>query len=228
MSTGPELRPLANEEIGFLVLTFREGLQWSQETLAESCGVTARTIQRVEKGEPSNFDTRRAIARAFEFEDIDYFNKLHTVPTAEELKAAQEELQKNRLVLDVTIATSARDLASDFATSTGDVSRPAIELDRAAATEFATLTDYLRDYRDCASEFSEVQKIDAFAELQQHIDALAAFSVSVCYSTRDATFVGRDWANKEPMPLRLFYLSAFHKAKVPPKMIVPKKIDWAL
>lgn len=122
MSTDPQFRPLANEEIGFLVRMFRESLQWSQETLAESCNVTVRTIQRVEKGEPSSFDTRRAIARAFEFEDIDYFNKLHTVPTEEELKSAQEELQKNRLILDVTVAASARDLASDFATSTGDVS----------------------------------------------------------------------------------------------------------
>jgi transcriptional regulator with XRE-family HTH domain len=225
MSTDPQ--PLANEEIGFLVRMFRESLQWSQTTLAELCKVDVRTIQRVEKGEPSNSDTRRAIARAFELEDIEHFNKLHTVPTEEELKSAQEELQKNRLILDVTAAESGRDLASDFATSTGDVSRPAIELDQAAATEFAFLTDYLRDYRDCASGFSEVQKVEVFAEIQQHIDTLASLGISICYATRDTTFVGRNWMNKEPMPVRLLYLSAFYKGKVPSKMIVPKKVEWA-
>lgn len=43
--------------------------QWSQDTLSALSKLSIRTIQRVENGEPSNGDTRRALALAFELED---------------------------------------------------------------------------------------------------------------------------------------------------------------
>jgi hypothetical protein len=46
-----------------------------------------RTIQRVENGEPSTLDTRRALARAFGFEDLDIFEKPFPFPDAEKLKS---------------------------------------------------------------------------------------------------------------------------------------------
>lgn len=42
------------------------------------------------QGEPANLDTRRALARAFEFEDIDALSKPFTIPTEDELKAARK------------------------------------------------------------------------------------------------------------------------------------------
>lgn len=38
---------------------------WSQEHLAELSGLSVRTIQRLERGEPAALETRRALAAAF-------------------------------------------------------------------------------------------------------------------------------------------------------------------
>jgi hypothetical protein len=46
-----------------------------QATLSELSGLTERTIQRIEGGEPCSVDTRRTLARAFDWQDIDVFNK---------------------------------------------------------------------------------------------------------------------------------------------------------
>ena len=53
---------------------------WSQETLAELSGLTVRTIQRVEAGQTSSLDTRRALARGFEIPDTDVFLKSRPLP----------------------------------------------------------------------------------------------------------------------------------------------------
>ena len=51
--------PMTSEEIALLVNLYREAMEWSQETLAELSGLTVRTIQRVEAGQPSSIDARR-------------------------------------------------------------------------------------------------------------------------------------------------------------------------
>lgn len=68
-------RLLTQEELGLAVKIQRELRQWSQEQLGEFSGLSTRTIQRVEGGKPSDLDTRRALARAFDLEEIDAFNK---------------------------------------------------------------------------------------------------------------------------------------------------------
>ena len=60
-----EIRTYRAAELALLVTAFRQAHGWSQETLAELSGVTPRTVQRIEAGEPSSLDTRRVLARAF-------------------------------------------------------------------------------------------------------------------------------------------------------------------
>jgi hypothetical protein len=52
------------------------------------------TVQRVENGEPSSVDTRRALARAFKIENIDVFNKPHAFSSSEKIK--KDALQRGR------------------------------------------------------------------------------------------------------------------------------------
>lgn len=44
---------------------------WSQEQLAEMCGLSIRTIQRIEKGENANLETIKALASVFETDIAD-------------------------------------------------------------------------------------------------------------------------------------------------------------
>ncbi len=100
---------MTNKQVAFLVRLYwlEEGLGWSQATLAELSGLTVRPIQRVEAGEPTNTDTKRAIARAMDIDDLDVFNKPWPFTDEErqreyEQDAARqrEEFDKNHVLLD--------------------------------------------------------------------------------------------------------------------------------
>jgi transcriptional regulator with XRE-family HTH domain len=108
-ATSPRMPTL--QEFAFCIKFFRELRKWSQEQLADISGLTARTIQRVEKGEPSSTDTRRALARAFGLEDIDAFNKPISIPDAEEQKAQQEQFAKDNIMLKAQPLTTGKQLA---------------------------------------------------------------------------------------------------------------------
>ena len=44
---------------------FRASRDWSQDDLATASGLSTRTVQRLESGEPASLDTLRALAAAF-------------------------------------------------------------------------------------------------------------------------------------------------------------------
>jgi transcriptional regulator with XRE-family HTH domain len=86
-------------ELANFIKLMREVNKWIQATLAEIARVTERTIQRVENGEPSSLDTRRALATAFGYEDLDVFDKPWPFPNIEKLKAYTAELNKTTVVV---------------------------------------------------------------------------------------------------------------------------------
>jgi len=150
------MRLMTPKEIGTIVQILRESRQWSQETLAELSKRSVRTIQRVERGEPSDIDSRRAIAIAFEFNDIDFFNKPQSILTAEQLNAQKEKHDREHITLNSTLVTSGRVLGKLVEEATLDYSSASFDLPDISAHEFAMLVDYLHDYRDCADLCSEV------------------------------------------------------------------------
>lgn len=218
-------RVLTAEELANLIRLVRDGRQWSQETLATLSGLSVRTIQRVERGEKSDIDTRRALARAFGVEDIDAFNKPHSLPTLEEVKQAAEKFERENRLLDTKTVTSGRELATLYAQATMDCASPAFELDDDAAADFAAMVDYLRDYRDSADLYGETDKLEIFDELQRYIEGLDARGVSLAVTRRQTKLVGENWADKTPWPVSLIYLTAFPKGKVPAQIAMPRKVQ---
>jgi transcriptional regulator with XRE-family HTH domain len=83
----------------------REWRKWFQEQLAAVSGLSPRTVQRVENAKPSDLGTRRALARAFELEDIDAFNKPFKVPTEGELREAHAKFAREHITLPATPLT---------------------------------------------------------------------------------------------------------------------------
>jgi len=49
-----------------IVKRLREKRGWTQEQLAECCGLSVRTIQRVERGENASLETLQSLASVFE------------------------------------------------------------------------------------------------------------------------------------------------------------------
>jgi transcriptional regulator with XRE-family HTH domain len=219
-------RMLTLGELGMLVKLYRELRQWSQEQLGEISGLSTRTIQRVEGGKPSDLDTRRALARAFEFEDIDAFSKPYVIPTEEELKAAKEKFDKENITLPALPISTGKELANLVESASMDLSTPAFDLSREADERFAELIDYFRDYRDCADMYSQRDKFAIYDDLQEHIDALKALGVSLCYATRKVAVKGSPDA--EPWATMVLYVIAFPLGKEPTEFATPRSMRIGL
>lgn len=213
-------RMLTLDELALFIKFSREMRQWSQEQLSEISGLSCRTIQRVEDGQASSTDTRRALARAFEFEDIDALNKPFAIPDAEEQKAQQEQFARDHITLKAHPLTTGKELAKLAETAQMDLFSPAFELTREADEEFAALTDYFRDYRDCHDVYSEVGKFEVFDELGAHVEALKALDVSLCYALRTVAF--KSAPGIEPYKAEVLYVVACRRGQELTEFATPK------
>lgn len=165
----PEEITMAPAVLAELIHEFRAMRGWSQETLADLAHINVRTIQRVEAGRPAGVDTLRALARAFELQDIDFFRKPMLIPTAEEIEAEKARLDRDFVEIACESPASGRSIVAavtgahaSHAHRFGDVPP---EVDKA----FADLLDYARDYIDCADCHSERQRVDDCQELDGYL-----------------------------------------------------------
>lgn len=212
-ATKPRL--LTPTELGSCIRLFREMRQWSQEQLAEISGLNVRTVQRVEQGQAASLDTRRALARAFEFEDVDVLTKPFAIPTEEELKAQKEKFDREHVTLTAWPLTSGKQLAKLAESHMMDLSEPGFELSREADEVFAELVDYFREYRDCVDLYTESTKFVAYDELQSRIEALSALGVSLRYAERKMQVKWGINSSATPMPVSVLYVVAFQLGKEP-------------
>lgn len=134
-------RLLTPEELGAVIKAFRDVRKWSQEQLAEVAGLSSRTVQRVENGKPSDLDTRRALARAFEFEDIDVLSQPFKIPSPEELAEAKAAFDRDHITLKALPLEGGRQLAGLLEQHSLDLSTPGFSMDRPAEEVFAALVD---------------------------------------------------------------------------------------
>lgn len=208
------------EEFAFCIKFFRELRQWSQEQLADISGLNTRTIQRVEKGVKSSSETRRALARAFELEDIDAFTKPISIPDAAELKAQQEQFARDHLTLKALPVGSGKELAKLAEVTQMDLFSAAYELEREPDEEFAVLTDLFRGYRDCYDLYSEVDKFKFYDDLDNCIQTLRASDVSLCYAIRKVEF--KSAPEIEPYKADALYVVACKLGQELTEFVTPK------
>ena len=222
-ATSQAPRNLTPAELGAVVKAIRETKKWSQQQLADIAGLSARPVQRVESGQPADYDTRRALGRAFEFDDIDAFNKPFQIPTQEELDRQREAFEKEYVTLKALPVSNGRELAVLAETNSVDLCTPGFEMEREAQEVFAHLIDYLHDFRDCHDLYGEVQKLEVHDELQALIDNLKALGVSLRYATRKVAFRA-DAPEAKPVPASVLYLITYHLGKEPQEFSTPRKL----
>jgi transcriptional regulator with XRE-family HTH domain len=222
-------RVLTAGELAEVIKLSRHYKQWSQEQLAALSGLSVRTIQRVERGEPSDFDTRRALASALEFEDIDALNKPFEIPTDEKLKAEKEKFDREHITLDALPLARGRELAKLVEMHSMDLSTPGFDMKREAEEEFAALVDYMREYRECKELYSEVQKFDVYDQIQRHIDVLRKHGVSLCYAERKLQIkFNNDDTHARPFRTSALYVIAFPLGKEPKQIVTPREMAMGL
>jgi transcriptional regulator with XRE-family HTH domain len=223
-------RNLAPNEIGLLVKTVRSQRRWTQEVLADLSGLQTRTIQRVERGKPSSIDTRRALARAFQLDDIDYFDSLVVFPPADDLQKQKELFDREHILLDVQVVDGRQIMtlmldAPDFrALSAGSMS----DLPPAAQDAFARIVDYVRECLDIFDVASRSEILSYGDELDGHIFALREAGFCLCAAFRCVKLAATGAEKPTPLPCQITYLLASPKDQFPTKVAVSREVSGGL
>ncbi|MCO4856466.1 helix-turn-helix transcriptional regulator [Herbaspirillum sp. WGmk3] len=216
-----QFRMLTAEELAIFVKFFRELRQWSQEQLAEISGLSVRTVQRIEQSEPSSMDSRRALARAFEFDDIDALNKLFAIPSAEELAAQKEKFDKEHVTLKASPLTTGKQLAQLAENCPMDLFEAAYDVPRELDQTLASLVDYFREYRDSYDLYTQSDKLDVYDEMQTQIDSLRSLGMSLRYAKRQMS-VRFGESEGKPMQVEVAYIVGFPLGKEPETFATPR------
>jgi transcriptional regulator with XRE-family HTH domain len=220
-------RPLTPEEIGAVVRAVRVMQGWTQEVLAELSGLQTRTIQRVEQGQPSSIDTRRALARAFGLPDLNYFNALRSFPTDEELQRQKEAFERDCLLLDAQKVTG-RQLLSQMQDGPGYgclALMSVAELQPAAQDAFAAIADFTRDCMDIFDVASTREILRYGDTLDESISELAAAGFCLCAAQRQVKVTNKNWTDPTPMQWHITYLLAAPGNQPPAKVAVSRKVS---
>lgn len=221
-----EKRVLSKSELGLVIKHIRELRQWSQGTLAQLAHTTERTIQRIEAGSGASLHTLRALAVAFDFKDIDAFTKPMAIPTDEQLQAAREQFEKKYITSKALKVESGRFLAKLAAESVGDYIEPAFELSREQAVIFAELTDYVREYRDCAELYTSTSLLQVFEELQNLLTRLGDQGVTLRYATLQVLQETSQPQQELQLMRQVLYMVGFSEGEAPDEIALPRKISF--
>jgi|WetSurMetagenome_2_1015567.scaffolds.fasta_scaffold09484_4 transcriptional regulator with XRE-family HTH domain len=227
METTTEARMLTNEELGAVITLSRKLRQWSQETLAELSGLTTRTIQRVENGEGSNADSRRALAKAFDSEDIDIYNKPFAIPTPEEVERQKVAFERERVTLATVPLTTGKQAVQLAETTQAHLFTTMEDLPPETDMALAEFEELFTDYRDVHDCYSATGKVEMYASFQEKIDALTAIDIELCHTTRRVSIKGYD-STQNPLPFTLLYVLACRKGEMPEKMAVSREVSFGL
>jgi transcriptional regulator with XRE-family HTH domain len=221
-----EHRYLTNEELAGVVKMFREIHHWSQEQLAEIARVSARTVQRIEEGQPSSLDTRRALAGAFGFEDIDGLNKPYAIPTKEQQEAEKARFEKERVSLKAEKLSTGKQLGKLVELGSGLQIVDAVEMSSKAEEVFAHLTDYCTEYADCDELYSATDKLSVYAELDELVATLDAEGVSLVGASREVML--KVQGSDSPWKVTIVYVVAFAKGQEAETLAVPREANFKL
>ncbi len=211
-------------ELAEIVKVLREHKKWSQATLAEIAGVTERTIQRVESGVASSLDTRRALARAFEFEGLDIFEKW-PFPNLAKLKAYEAELDKTTVVVPLTRIRDGRTLRMMTEGAFGSVAEELGQISYTAREACAAMVDYLRDYNDIREMYSMSQRIEVDHEIEAFLKTISDEHAAVGAGLRHARVRSNDSPNCEAMDWTNIFVVLAPDNVLPPNIRVPRKFS---
>lgn len=215
-------RQLTPAELAGLVRLYRELRKWSQEQLAEISGLSARTVQRVEEGLASSTDTRRALARAFDIEDIDVFNKAHVIPTAEQLAEEKARFERERVTLQGQRILSGKQLGKMVEMSSANMFSEAVELKGLSNELFARLTDYCREYADCDELYSATDKLGVYEDFDELLTDLKEAGVTLVGAVRDIPL--KSPGSDAVVGRGVLYVVAFHSGDEAAELAVPRAI----
>lgn len=208
-STETQPRLLTPVEVAAIVKAMRGQMTWSQELLSEFAGVTPRTIQRLEAGQPSSTSTRRDVAAAFGWPQ-DFFDVPRAIPTESDLAAQQATFDLEYLILDAA-PVDGRGVITRLLEATGHRAMmpcSLAQLPRDAQDAFAAVADYVHDCLDAICDATMTDALMYGDELTELTVPLLEAGYRLHLGVRQTSVSNPAWVDPTPMPLTVLYVIA--------------------
>jgi len=230
MTTETDTRLPTHEEVCQAVRMMRGLMEWSQETLAELSGLTVRSIQRTEAGQQVSTDTKRAIARAFGCDDLDFFMRPITAVSLEKLEAQKAAFDRDHLILDAGLVDGRGIIrlllkAKGFrAIGPGNT----IELPRSVEDAYAAILDFVRDCMDVMDVAGRAEMLGYGDQIDKLAEPMRAAGYCLIAATREANLSSRIGQGAKPLPTTIIYVVAGPIRGAPKQIVVRQNIDGQL
>lgn len=213
--------------LAFWTKCLRTTQHWSQEALAAASGLTTRTIQRIEAGEPSTVTTRRALARAFGYDNSDIFeypefarNVRQFIDVAHEQRIRDDH--PDHMPLSAEPVASGDGLGRLIGASQAYVFNCDDDLHAGAKEQAAWLFDLLQDYGDIWNEITHSDRLKAGSEFDQALTDLRQQGARAYSATRSTKILGAAWPDQTPLPVTIGYMSIVRADREIDQLMVPK------
>lgn len=230
-----------NDVVANNVRYLREQRGWSQEQLAETAGVAARTVQRVETGRGSSGETLMAIANAFGLSvEALRTNRTGSDARLEELAALGiaaedladpdaiarrfEDFKARHTLLPIQNVTCAADLRV-----IGEVDAQCFECiprDDATQAAGAELNQMLRDVADLWHQLEAPQQWEMLRDCYERVTRLESMGADVAFVVQERCLHGGGLTS--PFPLKVLYTIVAARADRPLIAALPKSTQVRL
>ncbi|MES2059088.1 MAG: helix-turn-helix transcriptional regulator [Pseudomonadota bacterium] len=213
--------------LGFWTRCLRTTQHWSQDALAAASGLTTRTIQRIEAGEPSTISTRRSLARGLGYDNPDVFDDPEFARMVHQLiEVAQGQKVKDEypdhIPLPATPIANGDAVGRLIGASEAYVFNCDDELPQEAKEQAASLFDMLQDYGDIWRELSHSDRLKAGTEFDDALQEFERQGLRVYSATRSTKIVGATWPDKKSLPITIGYLTVIKAEREIEQLMVPK------
>jgi len=219
--------------LGFWTKCIRKSLRWSQEALAANSNLTARTIQRIEAGEPTSITTRRNLARGLGYQNAEFFDDPESIAAILKLLESvggqkAEDLHKE-YPEHIPVATKRVENGEALAALAVKSEATLLHFDEAISFKAkelaASLFDYLREMVDTWDDISFSDRLRCTQDMEKMLRELEGLDVQVYEAWRSTKMVGVRWENKNPVPLTIGYLVIFPSGQNISQLMVPKRLS---
>jgi len=222
-----EMRPLTPSELAVLIAMWRKDRGWTQETLAEIAGITVRTLQRVEKGQGGSADTRRALAQAFEWPDINVFSKPWPIPDMGKITREADRIERETVEVAIESLRTGRAVREFAELSNASGFHQLGPMSEEAEQFFAELQDYFRDYCNVDDCYSATQKLEVNRAFQRMVDDLVVTGFSLGGGSRRVRLVDSQPTDKEPLRFTVVYIVVAPTDALPTSIRAPRSAQFS-
>lgn len=198
------------------IRSYRLSRHWSQEELARSAGVDARTVQRAESGRsPIAVDTLKAFAAVFDVGVEDF------QISEEALRVVLEEFHRRYKLLEMSTLDRSSNVGDYFASTHSSCFYRLGELTEEQLDEVALLHENVADYIDIWSDIPASGHRDAEKEVFSLVQTLSENGVAVTWALEKVILGGTEHA--EATLFTILHVAAAPKAAPASTLVLEKR-----